>query len=343
MPIDIGLLKAAARAWKLHDLSDESRSRLEQAGVLDYHKELNGLDRGSDNIFEKVNKRLQAMHPDARLTEEYKPGTSNGSTSMPSTQLGVYRNKADFRAAPNLHIEYGDEFDYKGLKNRNTKTRHLLVSAEENPDPLHKYFRRALIRRHELDEASAVTKRTESKLGVFRNLISPGGSHHDMWLRHTPEEKYEVLDTAIGTKGFRGKEDIYTHANPRVLINESNNLAGAPKSIRDTYTGLRFRPNKNPYRNVDAHAHIIGEQRETGRSASAIIDNMPIQHHNLINEGELMQNSGLNYGTQIRSSKRKAIANTMSETMGKAVTAYKANLIPKMKRFEHLWEFVKRH
>ena len=41
MPIDIGLLKAAARAWKLHDLSDESRSRLEQAGVLDYHKELN--------------------------------------------------------------------------------------------------------------------------------------------------------------------------------------------------------------------------------------------------------------------------------------------------------------
>ena len=77
MPVNIGLIKAAARAWKLHDLSDESRSKLEQAGVLDYHKELNGLDRGSDNIFKKVNERLQAMHPDARLKEIYKPGCIN--------------------------------------------------------------------------------------------------------------------------------------------------------------------------------------------------------------------------------------------------------------------------
>ena len=342
MPIDIGLLKAAARAWKLHDLSDESRSRLEQAGVLDYHKELNGLDRGSDNIFKKVNERLQAMHPKAKLTEEYRPGTSGGSTLLDSAQLKVYKDKADFIAAPNLRITYGDEFNYKRLKSHNAKTRHLLTSAEENPDPLHKYFNRALFRRHELDEASAITKRTARKLDIFRNIVSPGGSRHDIWMRHTPEKKYEVLGTVIRTEGYSGKEDIYTHANPRVLINESSNLAGAPKSIRDTFIGVRFRPTKNPHRNTNAYRDIIKKKRETGRSASDIIAAMPVSHHNLITEGKLMQDSGLNYGTQIRSSKRKAIANTMSETAANMVADYKANLLPRMKRFEHLYRFVRR-
>lgn len=341
MPINIGLIKAAARAWKLHDLSDESRSKLEQAGVLDYHKELNGLDRGSDNIFKKVNERLQAMHPDAKLIEEYRPGTSGGATLLDSAQLGVYKDKADFTAAPNLKITYGDEFDYKGLKRYNPKTRHLLVSAEENPDPLHKYFKRALTRRHELDEASAVTKRTEGNLNLFRKLVNPGGSYHDKWLSSTPEKKYDVLGTLISTKGYNGKGDIYTHASPHVLINESNNLAGAPKSIRDSFRGLRFRSNKNPYRNTDAHSHIIKEQRTTGRSATDIIAGMPISHHNLINEGKLMQDSGLNYGTQVRASKSKAIANKMSETAANAVKDYRSKLLPKMNRFEHLYRFVR--
>ena len=341
MPVNIGLIKAAARAWKLHDLSDESRSRLEQAGVLDYHKELNGLDRGSDNIFKKVNERLQAMHPDARLKEIYKPGTSDGYTALKGVKVDILDSNDRFKAAPNLEIVYGDKTDYKHLKSYNYATRHLVDSAERNQHPLHNYFERALTRRHELNEASLITGRTKKVIDTGRNRINYEKAINSFWEGLDNADKKTHIESLVDQRGFTGKEDIYSHASPHVLIRESGDLAGAPKSTRDVFTAMRFKNDRSRYRNLRASDIALETAKAGGSYADAVAD-MDIRHRDLITEGKLMRSSGLNYGTQARASQHKVIGNKMLTSLSNITEDYRAKLLPKIYRFEHLYNFVRR-
>ena len=341
MTVNIGLIKAAARAWKLHDLSDESRSRLEQAGVLDYHKELNGLDRGSDNIFEKVNKRLKAMHPRGVLTEEYLPGTSGGKSILVGTGTRISMHNHEFEAAPQLHITYGDKLNYQKLNKRSIATKPLIEEVLNKPSPMHGDFTRAILRRHELDEASAATHRANGALKTLGKLVSPGGKYHNQWAAMDHWPKVYTLQDWVTNRGYRGHGDIYSHTNAQILVRESGNLAGAPSSVRAGFKALRFHPNKKIHMTNDVHQALYDlNEANPDRSWDRHIADLPIPDSDLITEGKLMHESGLSYGTQVRKSREKSLGNKMLAKTVAMRKAYKDTLFPRMRRFEHLYHFI---
>lgn len=214
------IYKQAARRWKrdIGAMSESDRQRLLDSKVLDYEKEIAGLNAGSENIAKKQNfdhrkfgffdagkrwKKILKSHP----SYESKPGktlTAYGS-ALTSKILG----------GGNLSLVDPSEkvrpVAYKGKFGKIIAANNLL----DKKDNLSNRYADAIANRHEVDEIREAKK-------VYND-----------------QKKY---------RNINGTKEAYTraqsHISPKVIARESANVAVAPKTVRDAFMNFRDRTNE---------------------------------------------------------------------------------------------------
>jgi len=224
LPAIRGMEKTAARAWKrtIGGLSDGSRQKLEQAGVLDRVKEIDGLNFGTAEILRKhhakvfkndlrgfTNEAIRSLYRQPGMRAAVRSG--HGSTKN-------FRNLQQKRLANNFSFAStisrdGERFTVhqplyedvaRSTKDTGGKMRPL------NNDLNQKHFM-AITNRHEADEVRAARRAYTDKKRHVRN--------------------------ADGSKSTL--TNIASHISPEVVLHESANAAVAPKQVRKAMMDLR--------------------------------------------------------------------------------------------------------
>ena len=293
MSINVELIKLAARAWKLHHLSDENRTKLEHAGVLNYDKELAGLTLGSDNIAKGKN-----------VIENYTPNSNAGMTMVTG---GTYRDPAPTKetfvphepiAKVQYTIEYGDTSPASLVRTHRKST-----GEAYKPDE----WAKQLVRRHELDEVSAMDHI------IHKSLKKGMGKAYKPSRIEDAAYTQEQLDHLSGPLVAKiNRDKVYTHANPEVLRRESGHLAGAPLHMREDFTALRdFRP-KVKHRVTPSYLSIRGRVPSEWNQST------------FISERDAIESTGLRYGTQARANTVNSFGKNTREALSAATSKFKS-------------------
>ena len=298
MSINVQLIKLAARAWKLHHLSDENRTKLEHAGVLNYDKELAGLTLGSDNIAKAKN-----------VTEYYTPNSNVGMTTISDAK---FRNAAPTKenfvphepiAKLHYSIEYGDVSPASLVRTHRKST-----GEAYKPDE----WAKQLVRRHELDEVAAIDhsihKSLKKEMGKAYKPATLEDAAYDI-------NKLMQAGQVAGDKVRKG--GVYSHTNPEVLRRESGHLAGAPSHMREDFTALRdYKPTARD-RITPSYLSLAGRVPTEWNPST------------FMSERDAIESTGLRYGTQAR-------ANTVNSFDKKTRGAISTATTPVKSHFSNL-------
>lgn len=218
--------KLATRAWKKNidviDRHPEYRKRLEDAGVIDYKREVDGLEKGSDAIVGRHGFRVEQLQP----TKE-EPRPEGARSSYLFQQKGIDIDDKDVKK----HIDtvgsraedaYGFLFDpahnvvFRGDVAR--KPSESVIRGAEKEEQLRmpsKQLRAALAQHVEALKNSGY--RNAANAIMFRHEIDEG------------------RDKGNAPAGWEQKG----HYSPRVIERESVNIAGMPPLLRKHMKQLR--------------------------------------------------------------------------------------------------------
>ena len=207
--------KQASRAWK-RNFSEGIRKELVSKGILDYGKELNGLNKGTDNII-KHHKGIGGYFSPDQAKEKLIDDIKN--TKMLQKSVGLSGASLE---------QIGDDFK-QNIKNTNgfityTGNKHRVVvkgKLQKGNDidtlmggiprrKLHQKYLEGIMNRHEANELSYGANSFKSN----KNSIP-------------------VIDSRIAHGTFS------SHMSPKVLGAESANAAIAPKIVKDKLTKVR--------------------------------------------------------------------------------------------------------
>ena len=218
------MVKLATRAWKKNidviDRHPEYRKRLEDAGVIDYKREVDGLEKGSDAIVKRHGFRVEQLQP---TKEEPRPET------VKTIQLFMSRGVRDKgaieyaqRVGERAEDGYGFLFDpenkvvFRGDMARNPSKKLLFAAAREEKRNPSQYRYRAAIDQHKESMKDESYRRAANALS-FRHEIDEG------------------RDRGLVLEGW----SKMGHSSPRVIERESAILSGMPIKLRQHLKQMR--------------------------------------------------------------------------------------------------------
>ena len=234
--------KIATRAWKKNygNLSEATKQRLVDTGIHNYKKELDGINKGTNQILKKNNARalfgknqiMETLKRDHPNLPDQAIKTLSNSISNTVTIPIKYRN-------PNAPSAY-NLFQSRRMESGNKEIEGYLNKFVPNynmqkNDALGKLYSDAIMRRHEADEVRAVNAIGRRKKNVLKTI-----------------DPFSATDTAFS---------LSSHSDPSVILRESANVALAPKSTQNHYKGLRLdiTDNEKRSRGKDLYANIMGQ------------------------------------------------------------------------------------
>ena len=211
--VDDVIEKTAARAWKKNfgDLSEESKKLLIDKGILNHKKEMDGLNKGTANIFKQNNAQI--------TTGKY----TNRANNMKRRKEGEMTiGNMSFPAAVNLGDEGNKASRVYMPTNTNLYDSVINNRAGSKLNKSEKDYLEAVIRRHEADELRASAKISRKDMANY----SKG--------------KTKNLGNIIGHSEHTAiKANTGGHVSPEVVHRESANAAIAPDKVRDSMKNLR--------------------------------------------------------------------------------------------------------
>ena len=241
--------KLATRAWKKNidviDRHPEYRKRLEDAGVIDYKREVDGLEKGSDAIVKRYGLQVERLKPTKRIPEPegrraaklIKDFRSNRAfISSPDSEYdgstassAVSRFFEDRRARLQKKQEYEQKFNQRAragfgfITDPNTGVIFRGDFAREPHEDIVQAAKtnnqaRAILRQYAAAKENEIYRNAANAL-AFRHEVDEGRTNDEQ--RKTP-----------------GTENV-PHRSARVIERESINLAGMPIQLRRHMRELR--------------------------------------------------------------------------------------------------------
>lgn len=211
-----------ARRWKdeVGGLSPEAHQRLVDSGVLDYNRELNGLERGTENLFNAHNTvRSNYTNPEDLGKVIY--GNLKDSDYVNSLAKVNYTSTKDL-ANSIAEGQAAGGYNYSSLGVNANKAPHhnkgisltdqsLPYAGNRNLTDFDKRYIDAIVERHEADEI-----------------------RHGIASQKNPMRRVSFGNHDIGTTAVVGG-----HLSPKVVMRESANVAPAPENVKDFMNGIR--------------------------------------------------------------------------------------------------------
>lgn len=219
---------AMARAWKREygNLSEENQQKLKSKKILNHKKEMEGLNKGTENILKKYNgKIVPAKEFDKTIIGYNKNHDIYKDFNMSSSDLkaqvtnarrggGGFAGGIDFRKKGPPVMAKGNISKSPIIKNLNETLNRFYkkdIGLKDVKSKTDKKYLSAILTRHEADEIRHATKSINNK----KNSIQYKGTT-------TP-----ITNTNTG------------HLSPKVIVGESAHAAIAPKSVKNFMTNLR--------------------------------------------------------------------------------------------------------
>lgn len=241
------LEKLASRRWKeeVGKLSKKSIDKLRRSGILNYKKELSGLNKGTSEILRKTNTKIVNAKemPDLMLksfkgnkatksmyNNAKKQYASMGINDVDNVLKGGYdlgvSGGGGFSALPSQNPKYravvkGEVLNNSTFKMANKGKLHTQGSRSHS-------YSNAILNRHEADEI---------RFGL--NQLKNKKTHID----------YKGGKISLGS--------IRSHLSPKVLLAESANTAIAPKATKDNL--MRYRGFTDEVKELKAMGLNYGE------------------------------------------------------------------------------------
>ena len=237
--------KLATRAWKKNidviDRHPEYRKRLEDAGVIDYKRETDGLNRGTDQLAKKYGIRIEELkqsrqdrYPEgthiahsipylndvSKFTEMMGRQGVDMSPFSPVIIEDAMKKQRDSRQKDDRTISR-QSFGFTGLPY--TKTVYKGDISRKAPYEIRK-------------DASKGDKSAQGMLSLHdkskrNNAIKD--AVNALFLRH------EIDEQISAPKRDREFSEIFSHYSPRVIEKESKNISGMPQFVRDRMKKIR--------------------------------------------------------------------------------------------------------
>ena len=265
----VAMEKIAARAWKkfLPKLSDKNYNRLLQSGVYNPDKELSGIERGTQAILNRYDKKIirKPNKAGGAAAEMVKRDAKQNGEFLSNAEINYYKNMpknemSGFSATP--PTKQSTPYNATGTKNgfvfipKNTHNESLRANPQWKEETGFKPFSRrqrvdnkwnqALTERHEADEA-----------------------------------RYGTINRR---KGIADNTSYSSHASPKVLSQESANMAIMPRSVKNTPI-KDFRNNTGEARVME---HISGVPYASSgvynKRAAKKAENYIINHNRMYNQ-----------------------------------------------------------
>lgn len=198
-------------------LSEGAVKRLEDHGIINYKKQLDGLNKGTENIAKRYGAHIGHMEPEEAIKyfENDLPHNKGLSRQLDSQGLSMNHLMDNLKS---VKEETNGFFTYPGVKHKaiikgELKDGNVLsdVMGGLPKDDFHKKYLEGVFNRHEADEL----RFTERNLKGHKNSIDIGD-------------------------GFRvGTANYSSHTSPKVIGAESVNITHAPKEVREKASTMR--------------------------------------------------------------------------------------------------------
>lgn len=240
------------QAAKVKEIPSEIKARMENKKmkdyfgkdykIHDYERELEGLERGSNEIIRKI-------APDTKIVREIEDVNTavehyvNKIESLRGPYSGrneiVSELKESILSNPAMSRYFGRNgatYDHVGIISKGNLSESAYFKDPTNIDSnwnkyvnkersLEQRYNDALNIRHEVDEVRARVKNRYNKR-FLRDTHGEALNYRDNEVVQLPNTKY--VDNVSSN-----------HASPEVLFRESANVAVAPKAVKDVWTNMR--------------------------------------------------------------------------------------------------------